>query len=194
MKKTIYSYYESLQARNQAEEFECANIWKATWEAAGWNTVMLNTSHAKISPLYQKLMGKLLTFSAALPSELQNIFPEIQVKFSRWCALHAAGGGWMSDYDVVNKSFTCADADEIEKTNSIYIFNREKCCLFYANSDLAMGSVMRFISEDLHEGSLLKKEADILGFTKETNQIGDKVIHVGKKNSEKKSENMKKIA
>ena len=105
MKPKIYSYYESVQLRPQDEQFACANVWKSTWEAQGWDPVMLNRSHAQGSPLHLKLMTKLTRLAPVLPNELQNNFAFICARFSRWCALHAAGGGWMSDYDVANISF-----------------------------------------------------------------------------------------
>jgi hypothetical protein len=69
-------------------------------------------------------------------------------RFSRWCALHAAGGGWMSDYDVFNLDFSTEKADEIEKKQSLYVCG-EPTYLFYASRDMCSAAIMKFISAEI---------------------------------------------
>ena len=121
MKPKIYAYYESIQTRNQNEEFSCANIWKESWEKYGWEPVMLNSSHSKGSSLQQKLISRILKAVPHLSLEDQNNLQRLIVRFSRWCALHAARGGWMSDYDVVNIGFTPEDAEKMASTDSLIV-------------------------------------------------------------------------
>jgi hypothetical protein len=102
--KTIYSYYRSIATSPQAEEFACANWWKTTWEKNGWATCMLNSTHAQASSLYAKLTKKLTSVSSNINPAKSKGYEYFNVRFVRWCALHAAGGGWMCDYDVANKS------------------------------------------------------------------------------------------
>jgi len=91
--KTIHGYYESIPTVRQEEEFSCANFWKSSWTTHGWTPVMLNKTHAAASPLMRLLMVKCVRDS--VPQVVAS-------RFTRWCALHAVGGGWMSDYDLLN--------------------------------------------------------------------------------------------
>jgi hypothetical protein len=65
----------------------------------GWNPVVLYDHHAKAHPLYDLLKESV--------SKLPTInVPEYELAcYLRWLAVAARGGGFMSDYDVVNYSF-----------------------------------------------------------------------------------------
>jgi len=191
MKKKIYAYYESIQILPQTEEFACANWWKTSWEKNGWECVMLNRSHAQSSNLHQKLMGKLMKFSFALPQDMQPYFPLIAARYSRWCALHAAGGGWMSDYDVMNLGFSCNDSDSHESTLSVV--SGEPAYLFYATKEHCAAAIQKFINEDLICESKLRFECDILNPQTNLSGIIDKVHHA-RKSDKKKSEIMQELA
>jgi len=187
MKHKIYAYYEAIQSLPQDEEFSCANYWKQSWEKNGWECVMLNKSHAVASAVHQKLMQKLVKLSFALPMELQSKFPMIVARFSRWSALHAAGGGWMSDYDVFNYSLTPDIANQSAKT--LNLIAGEPCHLFYATREHCAAAITKFINEELVEGSSLRFESDILNLTENLNHFSDK-IHHAKKGDKPKSEVM----
>jgi hypothetical protein len=146
--KNIYAFYTSIQTANQNEEFACANWWKTSWEKMGWKSVMLNRSHAQGSHLYNKLASKMINASSSLPAERRNELDWLMARFSRWCALHAAGGGWMSDYDVFNVDFSPEKADEIEKKQSLYVCG-EPTYLFYASRDMCSAAIMKFISAEI---------------------------------------------
>ena len=95
--KNIYAFYTSIQLADQNEEFACSNWWKTSWEKLGWKTFMLNRSHAQGSHLYNKLASKMMNATSKLPQERRSEVDWLMARFSRWCALHAAGGGWMSE-------------------------------------------------------------------------------------------------
>jgi hypothetical protein len=193
MKPKIYAYYESIQTRNQPEEFACANIWKESWEKHGWEAVMLNSSHSKGSNLYQKLVSRILKSMPHFSLEDQNNFQKIIIRFTRWCALHAARGGWMSDYDVVNMGFTPEDANELIKSDSLFLIGDKKTYLFYANHEICAGAISKFISDEMINGNTIKSESDMLNFTKEFPDINRKIVHVQKSDGKTKSEMMKEI-
>jgi len=133
--KQIFAYYESIPGSNQGDEFVCANHWKASWEANGWTCTMLNKSHATISPLLTKLMWHLIQM---------NIKGARAARYVRWCALHAAGGGWMSDYDVANLGFSKNEAEAMEKDGPHLIVG-EPCYLFYASKDHLGYMIKKFL-------------------------------------------------
>ncbi len=176
MKTKIYSYYESIPTRRQEEEFGRANAWKESWEKHGWEPIMLNNSHAKGSPLFQKLVAKTLRVAPELSAADQNNFQKTIIRFVKWCALHAAGGGWMSEYDVVNSGFTKSDAENFEK-KSLVLFGDKKLFLFYVNEDMCRSCISTFISDDINIGPEIKTEFDILNCANSFAEADGKLIH-----------------
>jgi hypothetical protein len=161
--KKIYSYYQSIALSNQPEEFACSNWWKQSWTKNGWEPIMLNRSHAQGSPLYQKLQQKLMNTAHGLPPELTNRFDWIVARFVRWCALHAAGGGWMSDYDVFNRSLKPEIAEECEKNDTLQVNDNGPAYLIYATKEHCENAIKKFIQETMVEDNLVRYEGHILG-------------------------------
>lgn len=154
--KTIHAYYESIPTIRQEEEFSCSNFWKGSWEKSGWNTLMLNKTHSSASPLFRMLMAKLVK---------ESVHPRIACRFTRWCALHAAGGGWMSDYDVLNKGFTPKMASEIEALHQLQLVAGAGSYIFYATKEKAEEVIRKFIDNPVSVDGWPKFESDICGFT-----------------------------
>lgn len=150
--KNIYSFYTAIQLADQNEEFACSNWWKTSWEKLGWNAVMLNRSHAQGSHLYNKLASKMLNASSILPEDRRYRLDWFMARFTRWCALHAAGGGWMSDYDAFNLNFTPEYATKLEQNQSLYVCG-EPAYLFYATRDMCSAAIMKFISANIFDSS-----------------------------------------
>lgn len=180
----IYGYYESLQLCPQAEQFARANVWKQSWERHGWECVMLNNSHAKGSPLFQKLVAKLLRTMCDLSPEAQTTFQKTLTRFTRLAALHAAHGGWLSDYDVVNTGFAPADAHTIERPLLVI-----DDCLFHLTPEMAQASLQRILSEDvLNDLKRVRPVWQILN-QEQGSLDGTNLIHVtGEKRSERMAE------
>jgi len=191
--KNIYAYYESISHANQAEEFNCANYWKHSWTANGWNPEMMNRTHSQASPLYIKLQAKLVKQASEMPMELRNKVQWITARFSRWCALHAAGGGWMSDYDVANLGFKPEQAAEYEKDATIQINEVVPAYVFYATQDHCANAIKKFINDDLIEGDSVLPEAHILGVRSSLYPILPLLHHAKSTNEEKRSDIMKAL-
>lgn len=185
MKKRIYAYYESIQSVDQPEEFACSNIWKASWEKQGWECVMLNKSHARGSNLHMKLVRTLVDAGNAMPPELANQSQKIMARYLRWCAFHAAGGGWMSDYDVVNVNFPASAAEEYEKTGNLHVISKEPSWIFYATPELCSAAITKFINGTIFDGTRLVPESEILGTDNSLNSIAE-LLHHAKRSPEKK--------
>lgn len=186
--KNIYAFYTSIQTADQNEEFACANWWKTSWEKQGWKSVMLNRSHAQGSHLYNKLASKMVNSTGKLPTERRSEIDWLMARFSRWCALHAAGGGWMSDYDVFNFDFTPDKAEEIEKKQSLYVCG-EPSYLFYATRDMCSAAIMKFISGEIFDCS----EKKMLNIS-EKDSLQKTVKHCQLSAKKKKSEVMQGLA
>jgi hypothetical protein len=191
--KKIYAYYQSIPLSNQQEEFSCANYWKHSWTANGWEPVMLNRSHAQGSPLYLKLQAKLVKQALGISMDLRNQIDWITARFVRWCALHAAGGGWMSDYDVANLGFNPDQAAEYEKEATFQINDVVPAYVFYATQDHCANVIKKFINDDLIEGKDVLAEAHILGVRSELYPILPLLHHAKSTGEEKRSDVMKSL-
>lgn len=186
--KNIYAFYTSIQLADQNEEFACANWWKTSWEKLGWKATMLNRSHAQGSHLYNKVASKLMNAAAMLPESRRNEVDWLIARFTRWCALHAAGGGWMSDYDVFNLEFTPDKADEIEQKQSLFI-SGEPANVFYATRDMCSAVIMKFISAEIFN---LSEKAMVNSVNEDL--FHKLVKHCEKTAKKKKSEVMQSLA
>jgi hypothetical protein len=186
----IYAFYQSIPTADQPEEFACANWWKTSWTANGWTPIMLNRSHAQGSPLYNKLQQKLaqeLNKNHGLVARAAWF----QSRFTRWCALHAAGGGWMSDYDVLNLDLTPRVAKDAE--NKTLLLNEGPAYLFYASAEHCLGAIRKFISEDLSENGIVRPEIDILNCNPEFGVLLERVVHVRSRGDKCRSAKMQEI-
>jgi hypothetical protein len=190
MTKRIYSYYESIQTVDQPEEFACANIWKQSWEKQGWECVMLNKSHAKGSNLHLKLVRALVDASHRMPPELVNDSQKIMARYLRWCALHASGGGWMSDYDVVNINFPSHVAETHEKNGNLQVITGGPAWLFYATPELCHAAITKFINSELFNGTSLVTESEILVADDKLGPIQELLFHARKTPTKKRSQEM----
>ena len=151
---------------------------------------MLNRSHAQGSPLYLKLQAKLVKQALGISMDLRNQIQWITARFARWCALHAAGGGWMSDYDVANIGFTPAHAAEYEKEATFQINDVVPAYVFYATQDHCANAIKKFINDDLIEGKDVLAEAHILGVRSELYPILPLLHHAKSSGAEKRSDIM----
>jgi hypothetical protein len=190
MKKKIYAYYESLQAFPQEEQFACANAWKASWEKHGWEAVMLNGSHAKNSNFYFKLTKKLVELARILGANTGDEYSKVAARYRRWCALHAAGGGWMCDYDVVNLNLPASLAEEKEKGATLLCIEGEPAYLFFATQQHCAAALAKFIAEPLDENGVARNESDVLNVSAGLDEIIPLVFHAKKTRESSKSASM----
>lgn len=119
---------------------------------------MLNRSHAQVSLKYNKMLQKLVGELRHL-DVLRPRFDWIVARFVRWCALHASGGGWMSDYDVLNLGFTPEAAG---KFKDALVVAGNPAHLFYVSADNAQNVLQKLLSEQIIEEEAVKMECDIL--------------------------------
>ena len=152
---------------------------------------MLNRSHAAGCPLTNKMHQKLAQMAMGYPALAARI-QWINARFVRWCALHAAGGGWMSDYDVLNLDLTPQDAKKAE-SKTILISHLGPAYLFYATKEHCLNAIKKFIAEDLMSNGEILPEIEILGIDSDLHTILEKVQHVHSRGDRSKSERMKNI-
>ena len=94
----IHTYVLPSSKTSKAHEVHTRlSAWRYAWERAGWTTRVLTFSDAQISPEFEELnrtlWAELRPGSYGYGSELEGYF--------RYLAMASAGGGWMSEYDLI---------------------------------------------------------------------------------------------
>jgi hypothetical protein len=181
MRKKVYAFYKSVLTVDQNEQFAQSHLWKASWERAGWDCVMLNQTHLG-SPALPALMHKIVAFPY-----------KDQFRFLRWSGLWSAGGGWITDYDVVNLGFTPAMAEEIEKSVDLTVNTGGPAWITYATPGACQEALKTFIETPLvskKDAEKVLPEAKILGVKKDPFKKIGELVHV---TGDDKSDKMREI-
>lgn len=107
MNKTVYTYYDGIYEENGEALSDNAKMqavmlkgWKRSWAKRGWNPQVLTIDDAMSHPLYEEFTER----CSKLPTV--NMPAYEMACYHRWLAVARKGGGFMSDYDVMNYSFT----------------------------------------------------------------------------------------
>lgn len=96
---TMFTYFSPVVGIDSGDAVKLLDLWSQRWTAQGWSTVVLNEDDARAHPMFA-------IFDAAI-SALPSINPPgyDRACFLRWLAMAQAGGGFMSDYDVMPIGF-----------------------------------------------------------------------------------------
>ena len=91
----VYTYFEerNIFQDGKRDTFEA---WKEAWSAAGWKPMVLDVHHAARHPDFHKLQAKFQRFPFTNDPEYE------MACFFRHIAMAAVGGGYLSDWDVIN--------------------------------------------------------------------------------------------
>lgn len=95
MKSFVHTYYAPVRGLDAREQATLIDLWKRNWSALGWTPRVLTFSDAQMHPRYTEF------------SKQVNKFPSINTSgydrhcWLRWLAFARAGGGLMTDYDVL---------------------------------------------------------------------------------------------
>ncbi len=96
---TVYTYYTKLSEDQHKESEPMLAHWRRSWASRGWNPVVLNQLHAQCHPLFNVFTDRVKALPTANPIEYELAC------YQRWLAVAQMGGGFMSDYDVINYSY-----------------------------------------------------------------------------------------
>jgi hypothetical protein len=94
-------------------------LWKTSWERAGWVAVVLTKDDAMNHPQYNELVDH---YHANLPTINPKQY-ELAC-YERWLAMAWLGGGWLADSDVMNWSFFPNQPE----SNDLTIYNKAGIC------------------------------------------------------------------
>jgi hypothetical protein len=100
----IYTYFDDIYVTRLfgflgQDELDMLEMWKKSWSAYGWNTVILDQSIAKKHPKFKEYQKIFSTFPTVNSKKTELAC------YYRWIAMEVVGGGFMSDIDVMNYGF-----------------------------------------------------------------------------------------
>ncbi len=100
MAANVFTYYEPVPSLwSEDSQRKLIDVWARSWRKAGWNPRVLTEQDARKHPRYAEFKRKFWS----LPTEYGHDYEG--ACFLRWAAASAAGGGMLTDYDVINYHF-----------------------------------------------------------------------------------------
>lgn len=94
--RKVYCYYESVPGQGSAADL--IQLWSASWKQQGWDPVVLGRRDAEKHPKFLPFYKRAASFPTINP-------PGYDLScWLRWLAFAEAGGGVMTDYDVINRA------------------------------------------------------------------------------------------
>ena len=114
-KNTVYTFFEQVPELDVNENHRQIDIWKNAWRSRGWKPVVLNLDDARRHKDFEKYNEAFKKLPTVNPKQYElNCF-------LRWLALDAVGGGFMTDYDMLPRSFIPRDLEEFQKEPRVSI-------------------------------------------------------------------------
>lgn len=104
----VYTYYHQIVGRlgDDAEVQAILDYWRQGWTSRGWNPIILSFKDAQKHPRFAEFEAAVAKFPNASSDKARTVH-----QFFRWLALDTAGGGLLTDYDVLPDTFTPANKD-----------------------------------------------------------------------------------
>jgi len=117
----IHTYFDEVPGFNVENQLRLIDLWNESWSKRGWGPTMVNLATAKKHPRF----GALQEAVAKLPTVNGHGYED--TCYYRWPALAVCGGGWLSDYDVMNYGFLPEPPPEIFTTLSEVVYWKVPC-------------------------------------------------------------------
>lgn len=96
----VFTYYMPVPGLwSDESQKSLLDVWARSWRKQGWDPIVLTEDHAKTHPSYPTFKDRFWS----LPTEYGHDYEG--ACFMRWLAVAQAGGGMMTDYDVINYGF-----------------------------------------------------------------------------------------
>lgn len=95
----VYCYFENLDQRYTDEHRSMINHWSRSWAKHGWSPEILGLEDAKRNPMFDEFDQRCRKLPTVNSTEYELSC------YRRWLAVATVGGGFMSDYDVINYGF-----------------------------------------------------------------------------------------
>ncbi len=103
----VFTFYSPVEGKRERDELALIDLWKRSWVAMGWEPVVLGYESLDFDADLDALVGRLKKLPSINKHNLDYWC------YLRWIAVAQHGGGFMSDYDVINYSFEPREAGEL---------------------------------------------------------------------------------
>jgi hypothetical protein len=127
----IYTFFQNL---NFKQQYKLIEIWKKSWEANGFEPVVLFIEDAKRSTYYKEFLEKISSLTLKITGRELNQYG--LSCYLRWLAYSAVADSdyfLVSDYDIINKNFKPAQI--IEETNKLSFMDGLCPCIAYGKKE-----------------------------------------------------------
>lgn len=96
----VYTYYDHVPGLwSHDSQVKLLDVWQRSWANAGWNPVVLNEDFVRSNPRYDFFKYHFWNKPTTYGHDYCGAC------FMRWLAVAQAGGGMLTDYDVINYGF-----------------------------------------------------------------------------------------
>lgn len=96
----VYTYFDPISVKDVQSQLEMIVHWKRSWAKQGWDVGVINKETARKHPFFWEFHQRVDALPTVNPKDYELSC------YYRWLAMAVVGGGFMSDYDVVNYGFT----------------------------------------------------------------------------------------
>ena len=141
----VFTFFAPVENKDQAEELALIELWKTSWAAQGWEPIVLGPSNLDENETTKRLVchfGRLPT---------QNRRGLDLWCYVRWLAVAQQGGGFMSDYDVINYHF------QPREVGALTTYDRWIPCLVSGTAQEFLRTVEWFAREPVSFLSFFRK-------------------------------------
>lgn len=150
----IFTYYENINFQHQDE---LVQLWKASWDAQGFESTVLTLEDAKKSSYYEEFVNSIK--KAHIDIAGYEIRPYGLSCYVRWLAYSVQShqdSFLVSDYDIINKNFKATEMNE--QANILSFMDRYCPCLAYGSPDQFLEFCKNIISISSEYKETLRKE------------------------------------
>lgn len=177
----VISYFNLIPGSEFSSESEkLIDIWKKSWQKHGWNTILLNESHAKRNPLLNKLDldNPDANFYKTISPFMWQYHRSCYYRLLAYCQyVRENGVALYADYDVINYGFP---ADILKSTPEDSYFCPSRCMVYLGNKgkDEIENAILNFNNKEFSENevhgscndmSVMNKYTNCFNFQKDQN-------------------------
>lgn len=137
----VYTFFDP-RVKTLPDQHGLIRLWQQSWSSRGWNPRILTPRDAERHPDYKSFAATISNFPSLNEKAYENAC------YLRWLALHVQGGGWLTDYDVINRNFKPRRGkNAVEMLDSTYV-----PCAVWANKNGAEELVKVISNYRTHPG------------------------------------------
>jgi len=152
----VISYFNLIAGfKFSAESQELIDIWEKSWQKHGWNTILLDESHAKNNPLFKELDldNPNANFYKTINPGMFKYHRSCYCRLLAYCQYVRENGSTLyADYDVMNYGFK-PNVLNFAKENSYFC---EERAVVYLGKEGVMDieqAILQFNNQPFQEGS-----------------------------------------